>query len=87
MKAIEYDKNFEIFNIGGGISYSVKEIVDTIKNLIKFDINVKYSDEKRKNDIFDTVENIHKAKDILNWQPEYDITSGIKEMLINYGLL
>jgi nucleoside-diphosphate-sugar epimerase len=87
IKAIEFDnKDFDIFNIAAGVSYSVEEIVNIVEYLLPYKIKVNYSGEVRKNEIQDTLENIEKAKNLLNWQPNVDFISGIKDMLIKYGL-
>jgi UDP-glucose 4-epimerase len=88
IKAIEYNvENFNIFNIAMGVSYSVSEIISIIKDLLPFDFRVIYSGEKRKNEILDTVENIQKARKFLKWNPEVNLISGIKKMLVNNNII
>jgi len=83
MKAATYDeKGVEIFNIGTGVSYSVKEIVDKIINLGQMkDITVSYTYKIRENEISNIVADIQKAKEKLKWQPKMDIDSGLSTML------
>lgn len=83
MKAATYDgKGVEIFNIGTGVSYSVKEIVDKIINLGQMnDITVSYTHKIRENEISNIVADIQKAKEKLKWQPKMDIDSGLSTML------
>ena len=82
IKAGEFKGNFDVFNIGYGKSYSVKEIVDKIIYLYGKDVKVKYSGERRKNEIMDTIANIKKAKEKLGWKPSVEIDNGLGNILI-----
>lgn len=78
-KSAEFqDKDFEVFNIGYGKSYSVREIVDEILKLTGKKIEVEYTNERRPNEILDTVANIDEAKQILDWSPSIDLQTGLK---------
>ena len=81
IKAGEFNGDFEVFNIGYGKSYSVKEIVDKIIHLYGKDVKVKYSGERRKNEIMDTIANIKKAKEKLGWTPRVGIDNGLSNLL------
>jgi UDP-glucose 4-epimerase len=81
IKAGEFNGDFEVFNIGYGKSYSVKEIVDKIIHLYGKDVKVKYSGERRKNEIMDTVADIKKAKEKLDWKPGVEIDNGLSNLL------
>ena len=81
IKAGEFKGNFDVFNIGYGKSYSVKEIVDKIIYLYGKDVKVKYSGERRKNEIMDTIANIKKAKEKLGWKPGVEIDNGLSNLL------
>ena len=80
-KAIEYnDSSFEIFNIGSGESYSVKDIADTLVNFSNKIIPIEFSNEIRENEVLDTVADISKAKRLLNWQPKISFNERIKNL-------
>ena len=81
IKAGEFNGDFDVFNIGYGKSYSVKEIVDKIIYLYGKDVKVKYSGERRKNEIMDTVADIKKAKEKLDWKPRVEIDNGLSNLL------
>ena len=81
IKAGEFNGDFDVFNIGYGKSYSVKEIVDKIIYLYGKDVKVKYSGERRKNEIMDTIANIKKAKEKLGWKPSVEIDNGLSNLL------
>ena len=72
------DKDFEVFNIGYGESYSVREIVDEILKLTGKKIEVEYKNERRPNEIMDTVASINRANQKLNWSPKIDLQTGLK---------
>ena len=81
IKAGEFNGDFDVFNIGYGKSYSVKEIVDKIIYLYGKDVKVKYSGERRKNEIMDTIADIKKAKEKLGWKPGVEIDNGLSNLL------
>jgi UDP-glucose 4-epimerase len=66
-KAVEYDKtNFEIFNIGSGTSYSVKEIAEMLVAQSGKSIPIEFSEEHRKREVLDTVCDNKKMRESLN---------------------
>ena len=81
INAEEFKGNFEVFNIGYGKSYSVKEITEKIVQLYGKDVKINYKNERRKNEIMDTVADIRKAKEKLSWEPSVNIDAGLKSML------
>lgn len=58
------------FNLGVGNGYSVKQIIDTVKEVTQTDFKVNLLD-RRAGDPAQLVANNKKAKDILNWTPSY----------------
>jgi len=83
IKAATYDaKGIEIFNIGAGVSYSVKEIADKIISLSQNkEATVSYTYKTRENEIMNIVADIQKAKEKMKWQPTIDIDSGLSKLL------
>ena len=82
VKAGEYSKtDFDIFNIGYGKSYSVKEIAEALIRLSKTGVRLKSLGVKRPGEIRDTVADIRKAKRRLGWKPKKDIDSGLRATL------
>ena len=71
----------EVFNIGSGKSYSVREIVDKLKLLLKKEIDVKFSSKTRKNEVLDTSADIMKARKLLSWNSSIDLSVGLKKLL------
>lgn len=73
-------EGYEIFNAGAGESFSVREIVNYITGFFPNKIAVEYSNEKRPNEIADTVSDIQKAFNLLGWKPKYDLQTGLSEI-------
>ncbi len=70
-----------IFNIGSGESYSVKEITDKIVELTGKSVKISYTGERRKNEIMNTIADVKRIKKILGWEPLVDINQGLSEIL------
>ncbi|MFA0823872.1 MAG: NAD-dependent epimerase/dehydratase family protein [Methanomethylovorans sp.] len=81
-------RGFEVFNIGSGISYSIKEIASELSSLYFKEtgnyVSLNFSDVLKKGDVLDTIANIEKAKNILNWYPKTDINAGLLKTLRAY---
>lgn len=68
---------FRMYNLGSGVSTSVKDIVDLIINLSKSKARVHFSDQIRQGEILDTVADISKIKNELHWTPKTSLEKGI----------
>lgn len=75
---------FRIYNLGSGVSTSIKEIVDLIIKFSQSKALVKFSEEIRQGEILDTVADISKIKNELGWEPKVYIEEGIKLCLDNF---
>ncbi|HEY6915439.1 MAG TPA: NAD(P)-dependent oxidoreductase, partial [Paludibacter sp.] len=69
------------YNLGTGVSHSVKEIVDIVRSLFNSEIDYLCTNELRPNDVMDTIADIRKIKAELNWQPTVSIHDGLKKMI------
>lgn len=63
---LEHRKNFDIFNLGTGRGYSVKEVVETYEKVSSKKINIKIK-ERRKGDVAECYAKVEKANDSLGW--------------------
>ncbi|MEK6848299.1 MAG: GDP-mannose 4,6-dehydratase [Nanoarchaeota archaeon] len=68
----------EVFNIGSGEKISVNIAVLTLIKLTTQKVSPKYQ-EARKGDIKDSLAEISKAKNLLNWEPKVSFEQGMKE--------
>ena len=83
VNAGEYnDSNFEIFNIGSGVSYSVDEIVKKLIDISGREIIVNYRNKRRKNEIMNVIADIKKAKEKLGWKPKIGIDGGLRTTMM-----
>lgn len=78
----------DVFNIGSGRSHSAREIAETIAHIYFKEtgksVSIKYTNDKRRSEIADTVANIEKARNILRWDPGIDIKTGLSKTLRAY---
>lgn len=58
----------DIFNLGNGVGYSVREVIETAKNVTGYPIKAVEA-PRRSGDPAKLVASSQKAKDILNWKP------------------
>lgn len=73
IKAIKYleDNPSDIFNVGYGKGYSVKEVIQTMKSATCKDFQVNMAN-KRAGDPATLISNNSKIKTKMNWQPKYE---------------
>tara|TARA_B110000046_G_C12987362_1_gene396257 strand:+ start:280 stop:1146 length:867 start_codon:yes stop_codon:yes gene_type:complete len=69
--------NNQIYNIGGGSSYSVAEIIAICQDVWGTNLPVESAEIERKNEIPETLCNNNKAKIDLGWEPEFTFKEGI----------
>ncbi len=67
----------EAINLGTADGASVKRVIDLSKEVTGRDIKVKYS-KRRPGDVAKLVANCSKAKELLGWQPKYDLRKTIE---------
>ena len=80
-KALEYlrkGNESNIFNLGNGNGYSVKEVIDVARKVTNHDIPAKL-EERRSGDPAVLIASSDKAKEVLGWKPEYDSLERIIE--------
>lgn len=82
IKAMEYNqRGCEIFNIGTGVSYSVRELTEMIIDLFRNNIEVEFKGQKRKSEVMETKADISKAKKLLGWTPRVTIREGLQRLV------
>ncbi|KZX17089.1 UDP-glucose 4-epimerase GalE [Methanobrevibacter filiformis] len=80
LKAFEFleKEQSDIFNLGNGTGFSVKEVIDACAKITGEDISHKVVD-RRQGDPDILIADSEKAKSILNWKPEFDNLEKIVE--------
>lgn len=70
----------EVFNIGGGNSITVNELIKQIEIIVGKKAKVKYIDTQ-KGDMKNTKSDVTKARKLLNWKAETDIVEGLDKYI------
>jgi nucleoside-diphosphate-sugar epimerase len=70
-----------VLNVGSGQSYSGAEVIGIIQPLKQARLPVESSEERRRDEVMDTVADISKIKSVLNWEPKWTLIEGIKAIL------
>lgn len=87
LKALEYLNNesndSDVFNLGNGNGFSVKEVVDLCKNVTGVDFKVKVED-RREGDPDILIADSKKARKILLWEPKFSNLNDIVETAWNW---
>lgn len=69
-----------VFNIAGGKRISINELAQLVMRIIGRDLDVVYNDPQP-GDIRDSLADISKAKEKLDYGPRFDLTKGLEETL------
>ena len=82
VKAIDVDiKGFSVYNIGSGVSYSVQEVIDFIQEISHSNKPVISKNERRRNEIMNTIADIQKAKTELGWDIKFSLYDGLAKLI------
>lgn len=79
-------RDFDVFNICSGESFSVREVTQMINRFLKNKVNFIFEEGGRKNEVIDIKGNLSKISKILGWSPEYSLENGLKFMIDQYDL-
>jgi UDP-glucose 4-epimerase len=78
VRAIDYDGEKSVFNIGSGQGKSLNELITAIKEIVGFDLEVKYL-PSRSFDVPVSVLNSSLALKEMGWAPKIEFHEGIKK--------
>lgn len=78
--AAQNESRFDVFNVGSGVSHSVKELIDIIQAVWHTKLPVYAEGERRKDEIMETVADITRAGRVLGWKPSWSLAQGIAEI-------
>lgn len=74
-------QGYRVYNLGSGISYSVRQLVDMVSGLFDHRIDYNCKNEYRPNEVMDTVADIKKIREELGWSPRISMEEGIKKII------
>ena len=87
IRAIEYphaDKKLKIFNLGTGVSHSVKELIDIVRNIYTHKIDYLCTGEIRANEVMDTIADTSAIRSELGWSPSITLENGLRKMIEDF---
>ena len=74
-------QEYDVFNIGSGISYSVGEVIDMVQRILGSNKPVECKNQTRRNELNNVVADITHAKEVLGWEPVHTLEQGLAEMI------
>jgi len=81
--AITTDIELEVVNIGTGRSYSVLELIETLGIVSNRKYKIRSAMSERQSEIMHTQADNSRAREILNWEPQWSLKSGLKVLWNN----
>jgi nucleoside-diphosphate-sugar epimerase len=79
-KAIACQPGFNVFNVGTGVSHSVRELIETIQDVEGTALPVRSDRVRRQDEIMDTVADITRARQQLGWNPRFTLRRGLEDL-------
>ena len=83
LEKMNHEKEFNAFNLGNGKGYSVFEIIQSCEELSNIKINYEIQ-ERRKGDPSHLISNSDKAREFLDWKPEFSDLNKIVLTALNW---
>jgi UDP-glucose 4-epimerase len=83
LKAMKYEGEHRIFNIGAGKGRSLKQVLETIERILGKRLRVTYT-SNRVYDVPKSILDISRAKRCLGWQPEVTFEDGLSSVAEYY---
>jgi nucleoside-diphosphate-sugar epimerase len=77
-------EGFNAFNVGYGKSYSVADVVEFTKQILKSNAAVSYNNTLRPTEVVDVIADCSKIKNVLGWEPKIDLPEGLNKMIESY---
>lgn len=78
----KFDTGYDVFNIGSGIEYSVKEVVHAFEAALGEEIAIVVDPaKKRKVDRLHLLADINKLKNFISWHPRISLETGVSKLL------
>src|SRR4029079_12448113 len=72
-----FPNNYNVYNVGYGVSYNIGDVAKRIALLLNKEIKIRYKKSKE-NEILDMTADISKVSKKFDWNPKIDLDSGLK---------
>ena len=76
---VNFPKKYNIYNVGYGTSYDLREVVKKISQLMNREITIQF--ESVENEIQDIVADISKVSEVFKWKPKTNLDLGLQLIL------
>jgi GDP-4-dehydro-6-deoxy-D-mannose reductase len=78
--AIRHESRFSVFNVGSGVSHSVRQLIDVVQQACGTRLPVQADGDRRRDEVMDTVADISLASRVLGWTPQWTLSAGVADM-------
>ena len=75
------EANGQVFNVGSGVTTTVRQVAESLKKFYNSDINISISGKYRLGDIRHNYADLTKIKEALGFSPKYDFQKGISKFV------
>lgn len=80
----EFDDQYAVFNVGAGNPYSIREVVDCVREALGEDVRVVQDESRvRESDRPNLEADISRMEAEFGWEPQTDFVNGIRELLVD----
>ena len=79
--SLERPAGYRLINIGSGVSYSVRDVIDAILDAAGLQLPVISKEKQRPEEIAEVRADISRARSILGWQPRTSFAEGIAQLV------
>jgi GDP-4-dehydro-6-deoxy-D-mannose reductase len=79
--ALKFGTDYQVFNVGSGISHSVGDLIDHVQQVMRTDLPVSSEAIERRSEIADVVADISCARTVLGWAPRVTLAEGLRRCL------
>lgn len=80
-KVVDEENSAGVFNVASGKSHSVEELINLITEILAVNIKVGSTNKRRKGEVMDCFSKIDSVKKRFNWEPKYDLKSGLEDYI------
>lgn len=78
----EFDQPYRAYNVGTGTSYSVREVVECVSDVLGEEITIRQDDEKvRESDRPHLEADVSRIRNEVGWEPELEFTEGLERLV------